>query len=449
MKSFLTLTIPVLLIALAPYCLTAQNNPLDQERMQRDLRIMERTLDELFTLQGAAANPLINSGNTFRIGGSAKGTYLSGFGVIISIPDRTRFIVRFTTNQSMSEEIRYYFEGGEEVAESSIRERMRDFLTHYAPAIGQLHPDEKVMVLYGADPGQWGNLLPGLNVFRELRINSSSKAKQTEDLSVIAMSVSRQEMDALRSGQISEAEYLEQIRTSVTPREEENRKPDLDIFAGILETGLNEAVTVNGETRESERGNRARFTIIRKPAYLHLDTFGVIYQLELNPSPFQLDGVGYQLNQALRGTLGNLSNLHPDSLMPDSVNWSRIMSDEERQEYRRNMEEFAKRQQEVSERLEEERSNARLEMEESLGRSIELYLDTIEELILDYGHTLQSLDTEDSLLISVSLNIPGRIQDESLPRRADLRIPMSDLELFKRGEISREEARGRITLLTW
>lgn len=437
MKTLITLTIPVILIALAPSLIIAQNNSVDQERIQRDLRIMERTLDELFTLRESSANQFNFSVVRVRIGGSAKGTYLPGFGVILTLPDRTSNAVRINTNESDQE--RTYFAEGEVVTEATIRDRMREFLTHYAPAIGQLQPDEQVMVLYGTDPANRGNFLQGPNIFR---LDASVETNQTDTL--IAMSVSRREMDAFRSGQISETEFLERIHTSVKTGEEVNRRADLDIFSGILETGLNESLSGREE-------NRTVFSMFRKPTYLHLDTFGVIYQLELNLSPFILGRVGTQLNEAFQRALGAVT-VQGYGLMPDSANWSGKLPQEQQEKIRQNREEarqvLARREQELSERQEEERENAHREIE-SLSRSIELYLDTVADLILDYGNTLQSLEPEHSLMISVSLNIPGRFQDESLPHRADLKITMSDLELFKRGTISREEARSRITEQSW
>jgi hypothetical protein len=63
--------------------------------------------------------------------------------------------------------------------------------------------------------------------------------------------------------------------------------------------------------------------------------------------------------------------------------------------------------------------------------------------MVDYGHTLSTLENDHSLLVTINLRT-HRVGE--LPNRIDLRISRSDLELKHRGSISRDQAMERIVV---
>ncbi len=444
---------------------------IDRQRMDRDIRIMESALDELFKTG--------TRGNTFQFSprSSISGSWLPGFGVIFTIPDRTPPGI-FGFHAGSGERSSHRFtnplgDDGGEITEESVQNRITEFLVSYAPSIGQLSPDDKVLVIYGdqfSGGGRAAFFGGGITIHTEdrRRRGGDAEAEDAERLPAISMAVTRQDLDDLRSGRINPEEFTNRISTAVQHRDGESRKMDLQVFASVLETGLNE--------------NRDEvLRLIGKPSHLYLDNFGAIYQFNLRASGGNvLRNFNIRLRENIFDGLDHLNNLHfelpplPDG--PDSLHFSfdlGALSDSEelreareqirvemesarrqieqaREAYRDQLPEIQRQQEEARRELREKHREMGEEMErkreemmspEEIRESLENQLQVIRELMVDYGRTLSSLGEDHSLFLIVQL----QHSEEELPRRVDLRIGKNDLMQLERGQITREQAMDRIT----
>ncbi|HBX66588.1 MAG TPA: hypothetical protein DEG32_10690, partial [Balneolaceae bacterium] len=93
----------------------------DTNRMNRDIKIMENILGEMFKTQLVTTAGSKNTGGTVTIGessyaffggnssGNVKGTYIPGYGVIFMIPSTSnRFIVRGSNSNSNQQVVFQY-----------------------------------------------------------------------------------------------------------------------------------------------------------------------------------------------------------------------------------------------------------------------------------------------------------------------------------------------------
>lgn len=411
---------------------------INPDRMDRDIRIMESALNELFRVERDTETRTDRS-RGIRIGtieANVKGSYLPGYGVIFTIPDATErlFRVQARSGEDLdASRFSYTIEiNGDDraITEEGIKNRITDFFINYAPTIGQLDNDEHVTVVYGI-----GSLSRTHAMFQTTRIEmrwGGTDRTDYESLPIISMSVQKSDLDAMRSGQINEGRFRDRMTTAVEERSREARRLDLQVFASTLETALNE-----------DRDEVLRLS--QKPTFVYLDNFGVFYQMDLHYSPnFILRNLSRTLSEELRGAMEGL-RIEFDSLRIefDARRSGEAQIREERQRLREEMEDARKIIEEESKILQEDARQKQsaaldtIDVQDSLDRQIGL----TKELMIDYGRTLSSLNPGHSILLSI--NIRGRRADE-VPNRIVLRVTKSDIEQYEQGNISRDQAIQRI-----
>ncbi|MDX1671710.1 MAG: hypothetical protein R3211_05165, partial [Balneolaceae bacterium] len=355
------LTIPLLLWGLNMH---AQPGDFDAERMNRDINIMENILQEMFKVQSSHGRA-INIGSN-----SIRGTYLPGYGVIFLISkQRSGLFIQSSDENEMSWMFQYSSEGDseKEVTRESITARMKEFLQDYASTIGQLESDDKVMLIYGAETSsRVGSItFTGNAVF-----SKSDESEQQAQLPVISAVAKKQDLQAYRQGNISRDQFNQRISISTTQKNEE-RRLDLEVMANIFETAFRQDV--------EEKSFRIRGDV----SHLKLDNFGAIYFFTINRSS-AFAGL-YNLAEVFSSGSGKNTTVQLRS---------------------KEIEEQAKL-------TEQERKQAEQERIQQEKQAYQTFKQQLKEYLVDYGRTLKSVDANNHILVSVTIN--SRLED--IPER--------------------------------
>ncbi len=363
----------------------------DTNRMNRDIKIMENILGEMFKTQ------IISSEGTARVqvsgyaffGGSSssnvKGTYIPGYGVIFMIPSSSRSYVVSSRNSDAKVIFQYSSDGDnsdKSIDKESITNRISEFLQDYASTMGQLKPDESILVIYGSANSS--------NRINALTIRAAREAgddnDQPEPLPVISVSAKKSDLDAYRSGSLNSDAF--QNRLSVSESEDKQRL-DLKVLGNIFSTALGDG-----------DGNQFHLINSNSLSYMYLENFGALYSLNLHRG----HGLG-----SLRSNVFFNSNRD---------------NDDEIEEMRVDLEERERK------------------MNDILEQEYDVLITKTKEFIIDYGRTLSSL--KDGQFLMVSLNISD--SNDIVPERVDFQIKRSAFDQLDKGQISREEALNAVTL---
>ena len=254
--------IPTLLIILltSPFAL-AQS--FDASRMNRDIKIMENILGEMFkTYSGGSNQERVFISESFSGSRTVRGTYLPSYGIIFNVQTSSNYIfINSSQSQNNSSNSFYYSsdnssDDNNNVDESSVRERITEFLKDYASTIGQLKPNENVMVIYGSKPN---SSFPALVIE-----NGKVDTKKRETLPIISGSVSKKDLDDYRSGKLNDTNFENKVKTASSKDKE---YLDLKVMSNIFETALKD------QDEES-------FRLSGNVSYLMLDNFGAIFNLD-------------------------------------------------------------------------------------------------------------------------------------------------------------------------
>ncbi|MBO6584813.1 MAG: OmpH family outer membrane protein [Gracilimonas sp.] len=361
----------------------------DTNRMNRDIKIMENILGEMFKTQFTSNEGTVqvrSQGYTIFGSGSSgnvKGTYIPGYGVIFMIPATSnRYIISSGSSGSNRQVVFQYSSDDSDrtIDKESVTTRIGEFLQDYASTIGQLKNNESILVIYGS-----ANATGNRTAVYSIR---GDEEDRPSSLPVISVSAKKSDLDAFRSGRIN-SEAL-QSRLSVSTSEDKERL-DLKVLGNIFGTALGEG-----------DGNEYHLISSNSLSYMYLDNFGALYSLDLHR--------GHGLSGTLR--LGYLNN---------------SLSEEKEKEVQDLRVELEKREQKLNETLEQE-------YDELVAKT--------KEFIIDYGRTLSSLEDDQYLLVSLNINESSDI----IPERVDFQVKKSTFNQLDKGQISREAALNAVTL---
>ncbi len=370
---------------------------IDANRMNRDINIMENILSELFratVVSGNEGTVVINGSGYLRGSNDTRGTYLPGFGIIfmVSNPANKGFYV--TSQGSSSSKYTFYYDNdGDEdptIDEKSITNRIKEFLKDYGSTIGQLRSDEKVMVIYGSKSNS------GVLYYR-VSGNRLQSSDEKEEIPVISVSATVSDLNDYRSGKLNASGLDSRLEVATS---EDKEYLDLKVMGNIFETALKDQ---EGEAFRLTGGG---------VSYMMLENFGALYSLDVRYDEFG------RASLLLRNLEGRVRSQALAELT--AVGQARKNEQAEAQNY-------------------EERKK---ELEQNLSRAYEELVSNIKEYIVDYGRTLNSLESDQFLLLSVNIN--GRY--ENIPGRLDIQIKKSVLEQLDRGRIDREEALNQVVV---
>lgn len=394
--NYLKKTIPLIaVLLLCTFAATAQD--IDANRMNRDINIMENILQEIFKTQFSKRgdNVRIHSDRAFAFGHGQdiKGTYLPGYGVIFNVPaNKSSF---FVFQQQEANRFSYNFEYGEEedkkVTEESITNRIVEFLQDYGSTLGQLSDDDRVMVIYNSEA-------PDHRVaFFSSSDEDSVERKTIPTISVVATKATLQ---AYRSGDINAEEFRN--RLDISTSEDGSKQMDLKVMARVLETAF-------------EDTDQKSFRVVGSVDYLKLDNFGALFSFDAR---YAEHGWG-DFHRSIEIIQGKLAETRIELR-------EKLEAEEEK--------EFSEKHKKMEQRQQEQKENAL--------NAYKKFTNDLKEYIADYGRTLNSLDSDQRILVSVTLNN----RYDEVPERIELQIPMSVLESVDRGRTSREEAINQISI---
>lgn len=402
MKKSIVFLIAVLLSVFS--VANAQTN--EDPQRERDIKIAEGIIASIF---GSDVPGFKNQ--------NVHGEYVPGYGVHFTVSPGISNIVRLRTPDSGDERFVVEVNKNERTSsdterEQQIKEKIYEYMKMYAPLIRGVPEEESVRVTYAmTDRGQ------SIWVFTQ----DGERNKQNDPGVSVWTTVSN--LKQFRNGNISEQEFINRVNTHILSADE--KYPDFDVFASILETAMNNANT--------------EYLKIRRPQMDYLPGLGVRYRIQVSARPgfilnefnfsdgdfeFRLDSLRLNLNESLKSLEESLA---PLSQKLDSM-FSQDLTGEEHREIREDIQEQRRAVHERQEALGRDAVRSYGGQAQSVDSlDLELEADAIIEELLNvienYGSTLTSLADDEMLMIS--LNWSGRSDD--LPERTEVRIKKADL----------------------
>lgn len=396
MKTILKLILITVFLHAGAFAVFAQG-----EQLEREIRIAERILEEIFTTQTDA--PLLRTGNAGRV----QAEYLPGTGVHFKIGhNRSPRLIHARPGER---------DGADDnkttpITSDWVEARMLEYFTGYAGQLRGLSAREQVRITYG---------LHGDNQ-RFVFFSPQNSERTAVEIPRITMWASAADVKNFADGNLSEAQFSDRISGFDLTNTEE--KKDLNIFASVLETALNST-------------GSEKLRVNRKPAYEYLPGLGVHFHLNAGTGRghefiFFQNNANTPANFSVE--LGDIVLRSPkiefemDSLrvsmqrLTDSL---RVNSEELRiqaEELRRHAEVARETAQEFQSRF--EFSFAEKDTVDLSGE-VQEFIEQLKGVISDYGSTLQSLGDNELLMITV--NWGGR--NPTLPERTHIRITKRDL----------------------
>lgn len=373
---------------------------IDANRMNRDINIMENILSELFratVVSGDEGTVVINSNGFFRGGTDTRGTYLPGFGIIfmVSNPANRGFYV--TSQGSESSNYAFYYDSDSDddpkIDEESITNRINEFLRDYGSTIGQLRNDEKVMVIYGSKSNS-------SVLYYRLNGNRVQNSDEKEEIPVISVSAKVSDLSDYRSGKLNASGLNSRLDVAIS---EDKEYLDLKVMGNIFETALKD---------QEEEAFRLTGGGV---SYMMLENFGALFSLDVRYDEF---GRAADILWDLRGELRTRANA------------DRVVVGQARNTQRDNQQ------------SPEDLDDRKKELELNLATAYQDLVSNIKEYIVDYGRTLNSLENDQFLLLSVNIN--GRY--DNIPGRLEIQVKKSVLEQLDRGQVNRDEALNQVVV---
>lgn len=337
-------TFAILLSAIGISSLQAQD--INQERMQRDINIMESILQEIFKKDWKTQDGALRI-RGFNDTGTIQGIHLDDYGVIFTIPFEQSNLMIFQ-NATNADTDGTNTSSNTEITKDEIINRISDFLMNYGSTIGQLNNDDKITVIYATKNGNDSSFLQV--------ISSNSKVVNKESLPTISITAEYSDLKAYRNGSINESTLQNRFNISIDNESEPGQR-DLKIMANILKTSF----------EESEVGS---FEVNGKVNHIYLDDLGGLFMMEAS------------YNEGLFGIVTALRDKFAGSITIDSL---RMESDSDGQDSR--------------ERLKK--------LQERRVESYQNFKKLLKETIIDYGRTLNSIPGNENILVSVSLSRTG------------------------------------------
>lgn len=381
-KTFFSIATLTLIFALQ----SVDAQDIDKNRMQRDINIMENILQEMFkTSWEARGNSVrIQSNRLFRFerDDDINGTYVPGYGVIFTVPGGPPGFV--LSSDADDDGFAYSFQYGDDqkevkVTQETVTNKIVEFLRDYGSTMGQLSNGDRITVIYKANTPRFK-----LDVIQF----SNNKKIQRQQIPTISVVATQADLQSYRRGNLSDAEFRNRLEIS-TADAEENQQMDLKVMANIFDTAFKET-------------DDEQFYISGSVDYVMLKNFGALFSFNITQGNNFSD-----LAKAFRGVAENLASvLDADSakVKSISINHNDDASDNK--------------------------------VEKEARQDLDEFISNLKAYIIDYGPTLRSVESDQQVLISITVNATYG----SLPDRIDLQVSKSTLERINQGAISREQA---------
>lgn len=463
MKNFVILfAFSILSIIAIPAPSQAQRANFDSDRMERDLRIMER----IYTDLQRQAMGVMGASNARSVSGS----YFPGYGVIFNVDETfsTSFVLadrvrvsdvnRLAYDQAMSgqrysyEAERRFFQGSSvsgtsnsdkevtltgfgypasrSTSTDSLRvvfyennkQVIRDFFANYADAIAQLQDDDRIQVMIS----HRGSTLSYAFVSSNSRIHSTTQNPLRAEVRV-------GDIVAYRTGKLSIDAFHDKITFSEIDPTSNNNK-ELQVMRGVFDSAL-------------KNNKESRFQLFRDTQGVLLTNYGAMFSLDvgverevflgsLNPS--NISSV-----EVLKKDDGSETViLLKDStriVLPTTVREHQVAgyvsSTTARAGTPKGVVTIAERPSDIRAQVVE---GEYISFEESMDKLIT----QVSALLLDYGRTLRSLKADENVLVTINQSTSAN--DPDVPNRVEIEVDVTTLREFDRGAINRDEAMRRL-----
>ncbi len=376
MKNIKSFILGLLLAVLVSPLATAQQ--FDTNRMNRDLNIMENILSEMFKTQSTDSE---YTRTISLLNRSVRGTYMPGFGVIFMVNNSSsRFPI--TVQSSSDSNYSFYYSSDEDdsktntVDEASVTARMKEFLKDYASTIGQLKPSENVVVIYGKSAN---NQYTVIRTFQSAKIDLDKQ----KALPVISVSANSADLQAYRSGKLSESAFEKRLKIA---KEDGKEYLDLKVMSNIFETALKD--------RDADE-----FRLSGSVDYLMLNNFGVLFSFDVRIA----SSSSYSLARSLR--------------FAEEVVF-----------------------QQGAPKVDDKEAKSKEEIAAQTKESYNQLKKDLKEYLVDYGRTINSIKSNQYILTTVTIDS----RTEGVPNRIDVQLKKSVLEDLDKGTITRAQALNKV-----
>jgi len=401
----------VIIISSFPYLANSQTT-VDASRMERDIDIMEKVLNELFSNRSSTHNPFNNV--KFSSERTAQGSYLPGYGVLfitpayagwanasksfistergwkgtvniapVASPQAGMITKGVDENKPMKSEekpkekaaqegkapqakMNVYHLNADSMLKAQIElvtKNMKEFLVNYADAIGQLPADNRILLIYNEN---------ARTKSRNFTIDHGDRTSLVA-MPRISAEVKREDLATYRSGKMDRKGLESRIKIKQENEEKENYA-EYKVFAGIVES----LYPVNQQSLYR----------VRNISYHYLPSFGVVYLIDMNLRDELFASTALRYKTAI--TLTEVEQSKTDS------------------------------------------SQVKLR-EEAYGQ----FENDIRATLLDYGRTLRNLSAEQIILLTVSL---PTCEACKVPERVNVSIKKSVIDAYEQNKIDRKAA---------
>lgn len=431
----------------------------DAERMNRDIRIMESVLNEMLSDNLHEGNHR-GTFNWFGDNSSIKGVHLHDFGVLFQItavnPSAVfGFPIAFgsmtewdssVTFVSKKEWVSNVTEDYSKKKDEIVKAKIIDFLKNYAPTIGQLDDDDQVVVVYDQSRDERIHMPRLMTRNKKVHIDSDGKKKSVRKKgtdkkkmvkgskpgkkrkrikhsgsnSSFSVSVKASTLDRYQKDQIDDAQFVKEV----TFHEKENKRPvDLTILENIFETAFK---NVEDET----------LLLTGKPSSLFVDGFGAIVNFDaMYPVPY------HKITTVLFGSEDE-DNMHFEILEDDDQihtikDKKEIIIKEEKGD-----DDDDKKKSDRRKKMIDKKKELAAEVKENKQKAYENFKTLLSEYLVDYGRTLTSVASNETVLVSVSIND----RSDVLPNRVDFKISKKALEDYDQNNKSQQRTIDEIVI---
>jgi hypothetical protein len=434
MKNIVIYTIIFLVsLALQPQSADAQRANFDSERMERDLRIMERIYTDLqFQARGAIGATTANVVNA---------NYFPGYGVVFNVNEtfsnliiygkaEERFFsgsTKSTRADSSSQPIRVRISGYGSPAEEVPSTRnlhdlnktiIRDFFSNYVDAIGQLQDSDRIAVLIS----HRGNPISYSVVGADYRL-------QTAFYNPLRAEVLVGDVVAYRTRRINAEAFGNRIVFSEMDTSSPDHK-ELQVMRGIFDAAL--------------RNNKvSKFSSSRSTHGVLMTNFGAMFSIDVMIEREVLFGAFNPSSISSVEILKNDDGGETIIMLKDSTRIVLPSSVRERQvsgvaTVTSTGSWIPQGVVTMAERPSDIRAQTIEGEYVSFRESMDKLINQVSELLLDYGRTLRSLKADDKILVTINQNTTRN--DPEVPNRIEIQVDVKYLRDFDRGAMSRDEA---------
>jgi len=270
----------------------------------------------------------------------------------------------------------------------------------------------------------YGDLISGIGPDESISVTFSSRVSASKTI----VSVKKRDVTDRRSGKITEAVFKSRIRS-----EQVGSAPDAEIFAKVIETAVN--------------ADTSRVFSVRNVTASSLPGYGMLVSGSLSagiaagaPMAFTFTTDGRELSEFTEvvapDMIESIEVMRGDSTMKEAE--VRVMVDATRNRVEGLREEVMVMRNNLS-RIEGRRMRSKEDMASAYA-ALETQLKSV---ILDYGRTLSSLKTGETLMV----RIDNDRAPEGLPKSIVFTVPKSVLNDYDRRTLTKEQASAKIVVV--